>query len=228
MTRLSVIVPTLDEADHIPRCLQSLAGARRRGTEIIVVDGGSTDSTVARARPLADLVMHAPRGRAVQLNAGAAGASGDLLLFMHADCVAPESVDLILEAALGQRSQAWGRFDVRIESRRRALTVVAAMMNVRSRLSGIATGDQGIFVTRALFDRVGRFPIQPLMEDIALSRALKRRSPPVCLRTRMLTSGRRWERRGVARTILLMWRMRLAYYLGSDPAELALRYHNVR
>ena len=228
MSRLSVIIPALDEADHITAALQSLASARRRGAEIIVVDGGSSDATVAAAEALADIVLRAPRGRAVQLNAGARSARGDVLLFMHADCLAPESVDLILVNALNGRSSAWGRFDVRIQSPRRMLAVVAAMMNARSRWSGIATGDQGIFVTRTLFDHAGGFPLLPLMEDIAMSRDLKRVTKPLCLNEKILTSGRRWERRGVLRTILLMWRMRLAYYLGADPAKLASRYHNVR
>ena len=228
MSRLSVIIPALDEADHITAALQSLASARRRGAEIIVVDGGSSDATVAAAEPFADIVLHAPRGRAVQLNAGARSSRGDVLLFMHADCLAPESVDLILVNALNGRSSAWGRFDVRIQSPRRMLGLVAAMMNARSRWSGIATGDQGIFVTRTLFDHAGGFPLLPLMEDIAMSRALKRVTKPHCLREKFLTSGRRWEQRGVLRTILLMWRMRLAYYLGADPAKLASRYHNVR
>ena len=228
MNRLSVIVPTLDEAEHIARSLQSLASARKRGAEIIVVDGGSSDATTAAAEPYADRVLRAPRGRAAQLNAGAQSASGDVLLFMHADAAAPENVDLILSEALAGRVLAWGRFDVHIESRRRVLGMVAAMMNLRSRLSGIATGDQGMFVTRALFDRVCGFPALPLMEDIALSRALKRVASPLCLRAKIVTSGRRWERRGVARTIWLMWRLRLAYYLGADPADLAPRYDQVR
>jgi rSAM/selenodomain-associated transferase 2 len=228
LNRLSVIVPALDEAADIGACLQSLAGARRRGAQIIVVDGGSADGTIAAAEPHADVVLRAPRGRAVQLNAGARSARGDTLLFVHADCLAPERVDLLLANAIGSRSMAWGRFDVHIASERRALGVVAAMMNLRSRYTGIATGDQGIFVTRALLDRIGGIPLLPLMEDIALSRALKRATAPLCLRERIVTSGRRWERRGVARTILLMWRMRLAYYLGADPADLALRYDQVR
>ena len=228
MNRLSVIVPTLDEAEHIAGSLQSLTSARRRGAEIIVVDGGSSDATIAVAEPYADRVLQAPRGRAAQLNAGAQSASGDVLLFMHADTAAPENVDLILAAALAGRVTAWGRFDVHIESRRRVLGMVAAMMNLRSRLSGIATGDQGMFVTRTLFDRVCGFPALPLMEDIALSRALKRVASPLCLRAKIVTSGRRWERRGVARTIWLMWRLRLAYYLGADPADLAPRYDQIR
>jgi len=226
--RLSIVIPALNEAENIQVTLQTLTSARARGTEVIVVDGGSTDGTAAAAAALADQVLAAPQGRATQLNAGAAVATGDTLLFLHADCCAPAAVDLVLAAAVGSQRLAWGRFDVRIQSRRRALSVVASMMNLRSRLSGIATGDQGIFVTRALFDRVGGFPVQPLMEDIALSRALKRVVAPHCLREKIVTSGRRWEQRGVARTILLMWHMRLAYFLGADPADLAPRYEQVR
>jgi len=226
--RLSIVVPALNEAESIQATLQALASARQRGAEIIVVDGGSADGTAAAAAALADRVVVAPPGRAAQLNAGAAVATGDTLLFLHADCRAPAAVDLILAAAIGSRRLAWGRFDVRIQSHRRALSLVASMMNLRSRLSGIATGDQGIFVTRELFDRVGGFRVQPLMEDIALSRALKRVVAPHCLRAKIATSGRRWEQRGVARTILLMWRMRLAYFLGADPAALASRYEHVR
>jgi len=228
LSRLSVIVPALDEADNIGACLRSLAAARRRGAEIIVVDGGSTDATVAAAVPHADVVLRAPRGRAVQLDSGIRAARGDILFFVHADCLAPEHADLIIADAIGSRSMAWGRFDVHIASDRRALRMVAAMMNLRSRHTAIATGDQGIFVTRALLDRIGGMPMLPLMEDIALSRALKRVTAPLCLREKIVASDRRWERRGVARTILLMWRMRLAYYLGADPAGLAPRYDDVR
>jgi hypothetical protein len=150
------------------------------------------------------------------------------LLFLHADCRIPAELDRILAAALGGRREAWGRFDVRIDSERRTLGMVATMMNLRSRLTGIATGDQGIFVTHSLFDRAGGFPAQPLMEDIALSRKLKAVVAPLCLREKLITSGRRWERHGVARTVILMWCMRLAYFLGADPAKLAPRYDHVR
>jgi len=226
--RLSIVIPTLNEAERIQHTLRALVHARRRGTEIIVVDGGSSDGTIAAAATLADQVVTAPRGRAVQLNAGAAVANGTTLLFLHADCRAPATVDRIVADAISDRGEAWGRFDVRIESHRRGLKLVANMMNLRSRLSGIATGDQGIFVTRTLFERVGGFSVQPLMEDIALSRALKRVVSPNCLRDKIITSGRRWEQRGVVRTILLMWHMRLAYFLGADPADLAPRYEHVR
>jgi rSAM/selenodomain-associated transferase 2 len=226
--RLSIVVPTLDEALHLGATLEALSSARARGAEVLVVDGGSSDATVALAQPLADRVVRSRRGRAVQLNAGAAAARGEILLFLHADSMLPAAFDHMIEAALAGRALAWGRFDVRIDGRSRTLALVALMMNLRSRLSGIATGDQAIFVTRALFERVGRFPVQPLMEDIAFCRHAKRIAAPIRLRGPVMTSGRRWARHGVVRTILLMWRLRLAYFCGADPARLAARYRDVR
>jgi rSAM/selenodomain-associated transferase 2 len=226
--RLSIVVPTLDEALHLGATLEALSSARARGAEVLVVDGGSSDATVALAQPLADRVVRSRRGRAVQLNAGAAAARGEILLFLHADSMLPAAFDCMIEAALAGRALAWGRFDVRIDGRSRTLALVALMMNLRSRLSGIATGDQAIFVTRALFERVGRFPVQPLMEDIAFCRHAKRIAAPIRLRGPVVTSGRRWARHGVVRTILLMWRLRLAYFFGADPARLAARYRDVR
>jgi rSAM/selenodomain-associated transferase 2 len=219
--RLSVIVPALNEADGIARTLEALAPLRMRGHEVIVVDGGSTDATRALAAPLCDGLIEAPRGRARQMNAGAAAAAGDALLFLHADTLLPADADALVLAAL--RDSQWGRFDVRIEGRSPLLGVIAFFMNLRSRLTGIATGDQAIFVRRAAFDG---FPAQPLMEDIAFSTRMAGRSAPACLRQRVVTSGRRWEARGILRTVLLMWRLRLAYFLGASPDRLARRYED--
>jgi rSAM/selenodomain-associated transferase 2 len=158
------------------------------------------------------------------MNAGAARSTGDVLLFLHADTRLPPDADRLIADGLAASGRVWGRFDVTIDSRYRVLGVVAAAMNLRSRLSGIATGDQAVFVTRAAFAAAGGFPELPLMEDIALSKRLKRRGSPLCLRQRALTSGRRWERNGILRTILLMWRLRFAYWRGAEPAELARRY----
>jgi rSAM/selenodomain-associated transferase 2 len=224
MARLSIIMPVLDEGEGIAGALDALAELRGLGVEIIVVDGGSHDATVQRARLRADQVLTAPRGRALQMNAGAAKAAGDVLLFLHADTRLPPEAERLVLDGLARSSRGWGRFDVTIDGRHPMLRLVAAMMNLRSRLSGIATGDQAIFVKRELFQTAGGFPEIPLMEDIALSKRLKRLSRPLCLRERAVTSGRRWETHGVFRTILLMWRLRLAYFFGADPAALAGRY----
>ncbi len=220
---ISIIVPVLDEAAGIEACLARLGGLRAAGAELIVADGGSADRTVALARPLADRVVHAPRGRAAQMNAAAAVAGGEILLFLHADTeLPPAATAAIAQAVTG--GAAWGRFDVRIEGRHPLLGIVARSMNLRSRLTGIATGDQAIFVTRTAFDAIGGYADIALMEDVALSRALKRIGRPACLADRVRTSGRRWEQHGVLRTIGLMWRLRAAYFFGADPDALARRY----
>ena len=221
---LSVIVPALDEAEGIAAALEALAPLRAAGHEVIVVDGGSTDATAAIAARFADNVIQAPRGRARQMNAGAAIASGDALLFLHADTRLPQDASQLVLDALARVG--WGRFDVRIEGRSPWLSVVAFFMNWRSRLTGIATGDQAIFVRREAFAAAGGFPEIPLMEDVELSARLRRISAPACIAARAVTSGRRWERRGVLRTILLMWRLRLAYFFGARPEDLARRYAN--
>nr|VFJ95627.1 MAG: Glycosyl transferase family 2 [Candidatus Kentron sp. H]VFJ96254.1 MAG: Glycosyl transferase family 2 [Candidatus Kentron sp. H]VFK02384.1 MAG: Glycosyl transferase family 2 [Candidatus Kentron sp. H] len=292
---LSIIIPARNEAETLTATLLPLQGMRRRGGEVIVVDGESRDETLERARPLADRVLTSPPGRARQMNAGARIAGGEVLWFLHADTRVPEEADGILLAALageasyrpsppnsqenrgrhpprqiqrnprsvtapgqrvswqrsrwarhhpwriqrnatsliapaqrgrGRHHRAWGRFDARLSGDHRLLTLVARMMNLRSRLTGIATGDQGIFVHRDAFHAVAGFPDLPLMEDIALSRRLKALAGrPACLRTPLVTSSRRWEENGIARTILLMWGLRLAFALGTDPARLARWYH---
>lgn len=220
---LCIVMPVLDEAETLALRLRELQRFRRRGARLVVVDGGSADDTVAVARAHADLVLLAPRGRAAQMNAGAAACPADVLLFLHADTALPDNADaLVRRATLGPF--AWGRFDVRIDSERRLLRIVEGMMNLRSRWTGMATGDQAMFVRHDLFRRVGGFPEIALMEDIALSRRLKRHGPPACLHERVTTSARRWERHGTWRTIVLMWRLRAAYFLGADPTRLALRY----
>ena len=221
---LSIIVPCLNEAEGIGQALAALAPLRARAAEVIVVDGGSSDGTVERAASLADRVIGAPRGRASQMNAGAARARGEILLFLHADTRLPDSADALIVEGLKRSRRGWGRFDVVISGGNPLLPVVALLMNVRSRLTGIATGDQAIFVTRSLFTAAGGYPEIALMEDIAFSKRLKRFGRPLCLRHRLVASGRRWEKHGVVRTILLMWRLRLAFWLGADPGKLAVRY----
>ncbi len=225
MGRLTIVIPVLDEAAIIAAALQALAPLRARGAEVIVVDGGSSDGTAALARPFADGVVHGPRNRGAALNAGAALGVGDALLFLHADTTLPDDADRLIAAALSRR--AWGRFDLRIAGRHPLLALVGRMINWRSRLTGIATGDQAIFVTRNAFWSVGGFPDLPLMEDIALSRKLKRLCRPLCIAAPAVTSGRRWDYHGLWHTIVLMWRLRLAYYLGAEPARLALAYSRI-
>ena len=220
---LSVIVPVLNEEKGIGATLAFLAPLRARGVEVIVVDGGSQDGTVALATPLSDQLIISAKGRGRQLHAGAAVAHGSIFLFLHADTRLPDAADQLIFVSLGQ-SDGWGRFDVEIVGQHRMLRVVSAMMNLRSRWSGIATGDQAMFITRDLYERVGGFPDQPLMEDIEISQRLCRLARPICLRERVRTSGRRWERDGVWRTILLMWRLRWRNWRGEAAADLAKAY----
>ena len=233
MGRLTIVIPVLDEAAIIAPALQALAPLRGRGAEVIVVDGGSSDGTAALAHLFADRVIAGPRNRGAALNAGAALGSGEVFVFLHADTTLPDRADQLIAAALACRPsdracrRHWGRFDLRIAGRHPLLALVARMINWRSRLTGIASGDQAIFVTRKAFWSVGGFPDLPLMEDIALSRKLKRLCRPLCIAAPAVTSGRRWDHHGLWHTIVLMWRLRLAYYLGAEPARLALAYGRI-
>lgn len=220
---LSVIIPVLDEAAAIGDQLEALQSLREQGVELIVVDGGSSDDTAAKAYGLADRIIVSVRGRAVQMNSGARLARGETLLFLHADTRLPPTALASIREAVGAGAL-WGRFDVVIDSAHPLLRVVGSMMNLRSRLTAIATGDQAIFVRRDCFEAMGGYPELALMEDIALCATLRRMAAPACLRQRVVTSGRRWERKGVVRTIFLMWRLRAAYFFGADPDALALRY----
>ena len=222
--KISMIIPILNEAGIIPQTLSALQPFRRKGHEVIVVDGGSDDASQRLSRPLADQVICSPRGRSRQMNAGARIACGEILLFLHADTFLTEGADGFVISGMRERGRVWGRFDVRLSGRHLWLRLIEHLMNWRSRLSGIATGDQGIFVRRETFKSVSGFPEIDLMEDIALSKILKRVGSPLCLRQKVVTSSRRWERNGILRTVLLMWYLRLAYSLGSDPQELARLY----
>jgi rSAM/selenodomain-associated transferase 2 len=219
---LAIIIPVLNEADGLADCLQALRELRKRGTRVVVVDGGSEDQSLEIARKHSDLAFRAPRGRGAQMNAGAAACPANVLLFLHADSRLPPHADALVARALNGAS--WGRFDVRIDSPRAALRLVERTMNLRSRWTGIATGDQALFIGHDLFHALGGFPDIPLMEDIALSRTLLRHGRPACLHEQVVTSARRWERDGVARTVLRMWHLRSAYFMGADPARLALAY----
>ncbi|HQZ01988.1 MAG TPA: TIGR04283 family arsenosugar biosynthesis glycosyltransferase [Thauera sp.] len=221
---LSIVVPMLDEAAVLPGLIAHLSGWRDGGCEVVLVDGGSGDGSADLARAAGLRVIDGPRGRARQMNAGAAVCRGEILLFLHADTRLPDDAGAEVVRALSDVGHHWGRFDVHIEGRPAMLRIVGAAMNLRSRLSGIATGDQAIFVRRTLFETIGGFAGLPLMEDIELCTRLRRHSPPACLRARVRTSGRRWEQRGVWRTILLMWRLRWAYWRGVPVERLAKAY----
>jgi len=238
---LTIILPVLNEAASIRATLQALAPLRTRGVKVIVVDGGSSDGTAALCAGLTDQILAGPRGRARQMNHGAAhvkahadgdsDGDGDIhtvhahssaLLFLHADTLLPANADQHIARAL--QARAWGRFDVHIVGRSRWLPVVAACMNRRSRWTGIATGDQALFMRRSAFDTVGGFPDQPLMEDVEISRRLRALAAPACLRQRVCTSGRRWDERGAWHTIVLMWLLRWRYWRGTPAEELARAY----
>lgn len=221
--RLAIIIPTLNEGAVIVPLLRMLSPLREQGHEIIVSDGGSTDETCALAEPWVDHLVQGKPGRARQMNAGAAVAQSDWLWFVHADTGLLAPVEDYAQAIIAS-SRAWGRFDVALDADATIYRVIAKLMNQRSRWSGIATGDQGLFVQRVLFQRLAGFAAIPLMEDIEISRRLKAICRPNSRRLRLLTSARRWQHQGVLRTVLLMWRLRLAYFLGVSPERLQRHY----
>ncbi|MHB1676198.1 MAG: TIGR04283 family arsenosugar biosynthesis glycosyltransferase [Sulfuriferula sp.] len=222
--KCSIIVPVLNEALVLPLLLERLLPLVRYGCEVIIADGGSEDGSADIAESAGFMVVRAPLSRARQMNAGAARTTGEVLLFLHADTQLPDGAILSVEQALSDGTYRWGRFDVCIAGRPVMLRVIARMMNLRSRLTGIASGDQAMFLTRDAFDAVGGFPDQPLMEDIELSKRLRTLSPPACIARYATTSGRRWEKHGVWRTMLLMWRLRWDYWRGVPASKLAERY----
>lgn len=221
--QLSIIIPVVNEAGHLAGKLQVLQ-ALRNHCQVLLVDGGSGDDSVKIAKPLVDQVLYSPRGRARQMNCGAAGAQADVLLFLHADTHLPDNaVSLILQAIAD--GYQWGRFDVSFDCPQPVFRLIAFMMNLRSRLTGIATGDQALFMTRQAFQAVAGFPDIALMEDIAVSTRLKKLGRPCCLTAKIVTSARRWQQHGIFKTILLMWWLRLSYFFGADPNDLTARYY---
>lgn len=223
--RVSFVVPALNEATLVTTSLRALSGYRRNGHEVLLVDGGSCDGTAELAQPLVDAVIPSARGRARQMNTGARHATGSLLVFLHIDTrLDTEAFDALLHASVAAPGR-WGRFDVRLEPSRGILPVIARFMNLRSRLTGIATGDQAMFADRRLFERVGGFPEIPLMEDVALSACLKHQCAPLCLRKTVTSSARKWLDEGVLKTMVMMWILRLAFALGVDPHKLHRIYY---
>lgn len=215
----SIIIPTFNESQNIRSCLRALQPFRDR-SEIIIIDGGSTDKTCEIALALADKIILSSKGRAKQMNIGACHATGDTLVFLHADTFLPKNaLELITQNHLS-----WGRFDIQLSGKPVMLKVISLFMNWRSRMTGIATGDQVIFVNKQLFVQAGRYPDLALMEDISLCSELKKITAPVCLKEKVLSSGRRWEQYGVFKTILLMWNIRLRYFFGENPDVLSTLY----
>ena len=226
--RLSIIIPALNEARSIETLLAALQPLRARRCEVIVVDGGSADNTTGLAASLADLVVDSPVGRASQMNAGVRYAQAPVLWFLHADSRIPVNADSSIFSALIANPEAWGFFAIRLSGAGKAFRVIEWAMNQRVRLTHVATGDHGLFVTRALFDRVGGFPTMPLMEDVAISKALRAIRRPIRVPEIITTSSRRWEEHGIVRTILLMWWLRLQFFLGVPPKRLAQQYRAAR
>jgi rSAM/selenodomain-associated transferase 2 len=222
--RIAVIIPALNEAAGLHQALAPLSQWPARGHDLILVDGGSQDATATIAAAAGARVIRSDQGRARQMNAGIAITDADIFLFLHADTELPEHADRLIIEGLCSGQHRWGRFDVRIRGRSRMFPIISAMINLRSRWSGIATGDQALFMSRAAYAAAGGFPDQPLMEDVEICKRLKRQSRPLCLHERVATSGRRWESRGVWRTILLMLRLRFGYWYGTPAEQLARLY----
>ncbi len=222
--RISIVIPALNEADCIEQTLQPLQLLRQEGHEVILSDGGSKDETLNLAQPLVDQVVSSPPGRASQMNHGASIASGEILWFLHADTLITEDAHTQIISELANATNVWGRFDIRLTGTQMIFRLIETMMNLRSCITGIVTGDQGIFMWQHVFKEVGGFDDIPLMEDIALSRKLKGLSRPLCLQQKLITSSRRWEEQGIFHTILLMWQLRLSYYFGASPNTLAKKY----
>lgn len=223
--KISIVIPVLNDAEALSALLPELQPHREQGHEVIIVDGGSADGSMTVARSQSDRVLMTGTGRARQMNLGADNTRHDILLFLHADTRFPEGGIASILTALADPEKHWGRFDVRLDGRGPAYPLISALMNLRSRLSGVATGDQGIFVRKKAFLAVGGFETIPLMEDVALSKSLRKTARPVCLRDKLVTSARRWQQRGVIRTIVLMWFLRFAYVAGVDTETLARWYY---
>ena len=224
MSACSIIVPVLNEAQLVQSQLRRLQSLRRQGHEVILVDGGSTDQTVDLAQPLVDRVATSQRGRSSQMNAGAAVARHSLLVFLHLDTQLPSQFDAQVQA-LDLSDCVWGFSFVQLDAPSFAFTLIAWFMNQRSRLTRVCTGDQVLCVKRASFERLAGFAPIALMEDVEICKRLRKISAPTIFPAPVLASSRKWQKEGVWRTVLLMWRLRLAYFLGADPQRLSEQYY---
>lgn len=222
---ISFIIPVLNDRMSLDILLPQLQAYREKGHELLLVDGGSSDGSVSSATAQVDRILMTGPGRARQMNLGAENAKHEILHFLHADSRLPDKLDSLIQQSMQNPKQLWGRFDVSLDESGFAYSMIAFMMNLRSRLSGVATGDQGIFVRNTVFHEIGGFKVIPLMEDVALSKTLRKKSWPVCLEAKIITSARRWKQKGLFKTILMMWYLRLAYFMGADPEGLAAIYY---
>ena len=222
--KLSIIIPVYNEAKNISALLRRLRDYRFQGHEVIVVDGGSRDNSFDCAMGLVDKLLMSKQGRALQMNVGAEQAEGDILLFLHADTHLPMDADKLIANVIN-KDKIWGRFDVSLSGEHRFFRIIETMINLRSCITGVATGDQAIFVKRSIFEQSGAYPEIKLMEDIALSKQLKSHGKPACINERVITSSRKWEDNGIVKTVLLMWRLRLLYFLGVSPEKLSSLYY---
>ena len=224
MKKISVIIPALNEVEHIKQSLQSVQSLRKKGHEVIVVDGGSNDETYSIASDMADQIITFSPGRAIQMNAGAKKATGDIFIFLHADTILPDSAEQQILSGVADKHYFWGRFNVRLSGKHCLFRVIEFCMNLRTRFTGIVTGDHALCVSKQLFKKVNGFPEIKLMEEIVISRKLKKIVPPVCLHGTVLTSSRRWEKHGIIKTVLQMWWLRFIFIFGVDPLTLARKY----
>ncbi len=228
--RLSIVIPCLNEADNILNTLNALQPARKRGCEIILSDGGSTDNTLSIAKKNVDKIIHSKAGRAIQMNNGAEKSNGDIICFLHADTITPDNVDKIILSALDRSNKQWGFFKIKLNHKHFIFRIIEWFINTRSSLSKVATGDQGIFITKTTFNKLSGFANIALMEDIELTKRLKKISSPIVIKQVLLTSSRRWEKHGIVNTVFLMWQLRLRYFFGASPLSLAKKYqmHNAK
>jgi len=224
LKKISVIIPALNEADYIKQTLQSVQSLREKGHEVIVVDGGSNDETCDMASEMADQFITLSPGRAIQMNAGAKKATGDIFVFLHADTILPDSAEHKILAIAADKLYFWGRFKVRLSGKHWLFRIIECCMNIRTRLTGIVTGDHSLFISKQLFEKIDGFSEIELMEDIVISRKLKKISYPLCLSETVTTSSRRWEKHGIIRTILQMWWLRFKFILGAASLALARQY----
>lgn len=221
--KLSIIIPTLNEADQIEQHLSTLQVLREQGHELIVVDGGSIDDTVSLVSPLCNQVCQSQKSRSIQMNCGAKAATGECFVFLHADTVLPGNI-LEYFSTINNIEGKWGRFDISLSGRNWIFRIIESCMNRRSSFTGIVTGDQVMFIGKELFNRVGGYPEIALMEDIAISNLLIKISAPIRIREKVVSSSRRWEKNGIVKTIIKMWILRLLYFFQYDTNKLAKLY----